>query len=211
MTAQEGTNVVIECSVNGTKTQPLLRWRLSGIEYTPSTLPDRYFPTSAGLLIYSVSPDDNGVTVQCFIVLNDPSVSPPYIVVNSSIGVVHVVSGDHTTSVSSYSYLLDSTPTLVPMSHQSNIATISPSSSISSIRHSFPIGPLVVVLVAASLTPFIISIVLLCLAIYIMKRRRGEELHTFIANGIYILIFFSSSGEKASSNPETQLSQIFRG
>ena len=175
MTAQEGTNVIIDCSVMGAKTQPLLRWRLSGIEYTPSTLPDRYFPTSAGLLIYSVSPNDDGVTVQCFIVLYDPSVSPSYIVINSPIGVVHVVSGDHTTPVSSYNHLLDFTPTLVPIPNQSIIATISPSSSSPSIGYSFPIGPLVVLLVAASFTLSIISVVPLCVAIYIMKRRRGEK------------------------------------
>ena len=151
VTAQEGTNVIMECSVMRAERQPLLRWCLSGIEYTPSTLPDRYFPASAGLLIYSVSPNDNGVTVQCFIVLNDPSVSPPIKVVNSSIGVVHVVSGDYTNPVSSYNRLLDSTPTLVPMPSQSDIATIFPSPSSPSVGYSVQKRPLVV-LVAAFLT-----------------------------------------------------------
>ena len=83
-----------------------------------------------------------------------------------------MVSGDHTSPVSSYNRLLDSTPTLVPMPSQSNIATIFPSPNSPSV------GSLDVLLVAASLTLFIISVIPLCVAIYIMKRRIGEKLHT---------------------------------
>ena len=184
----------------GAKTQPLLRWRLSGNEYTPSTLPDRYFPTSSGLLIYSVSPDDDGVTVQCFIVLYDPSVSPPYIVVNSSIGVVRVVSGDNTTPVSSYRQQQDSTP-IVSMPHQSNIATISPS----------PSNPSVVCLVTTAgilvVALLLISTSVLCLAIYIVRRKRGKDHNADNKHTHHGLVFLSFVGQNTSSDPEVQLSQ----
>ena len=91
ITTQVGANVFMECSVMGVETQPLLRWRLSGIEYTPSTLPDRFFSNATGLLIYSVSPGDNGLTVQCYIVTVDPTVG--ITTFNSPIGVVHVITG----------------------------------------------------------------------------------------------------------------------
>lgn len=168
--------MLMECSVTGVETQPLIRWRISGREYTPSTLPDRYFPSSHGLLIYSVSPGDDGVTVQCFIVLYYPSSNPPYTVINSSVGVIHVILRDNTGQVSSYNRLHNSTPTLTPTPFRDTITTFtSPASP--SVGHSFSISEVLVTLfVVAILTLILTSTVVLCLALHLIKRR-GKKIY----------------------------------
>ena len=81
--------IFMRCSVHveGDRT-PLVRWRLSGAEYTPSTLPDRFNSNTTGLSINPVTHDDDGLTVQCYVLLVD---LPHITARNSSIGVIHVL------------------------------------------------------------------------------------------------------------------------
>ena len=65
------------------------RWRLSGNEYTHSTLPGRFFTNDTGLIIRPVLLDDDGLTVQCFVVLFNSSTAS-FVTINSTVGVVHV-------------------------------------------------------------------------------------------------------------------------
>ena len=94
ITTQVGADIFMECTVTGVEPKPLLQWRLSGKEYTPSSLPKRFFSNSTGLNIYSISPGDNGLAVQCFVVVFDPSIAR-FVSVSSPVGVIHVtISGD---------------------------------------------------------------------------------------------------------------------
>ena len=94
ITTQVGADIFMECTVTGVEPKPLLQWRLSGKEYTPSSLPKRFFSNSTGLNIYSVSSEDNGLTVQCFVVVFDPSIAR-FVSVSSPVGVIHItISGD---------------------------------------------------------------------------------------------------------------------
>ena len=176
-TVVEGTNVFIRCSVTGLKIQPLLQWRISGIEYTPSTLPDRYSPRSNGLVIHPISLNDDGVTIQCFVVVYDNSVTPLFIEVNSTVAVLHVFSHQNNMrQVSSYIRLHDATPTFSPVPRQ-NITSIFPSPTNPNTRDLVPISTfLVVLLVAAVITLLILISVVLGLAVYITRKRRGNRI-----------------------------------
>ena len=65
------------------------KWRLSGKEYTHSTLPGRFFTNDTGLIIHPVLLDDDGLTVQCFVVLFNPLVG--FTTIYSPVGVIHVL------------------------------------------------------------------------------------------------------------------------
>ena len=82
-----GSHVFIKCTVTGVDHQPLMRWRLSGAEYTPSTLPDRFTSSTSGLIINPVTSDDDGLTVQCYVLLVD---LPCIATHNSPIGVIQI-------------------------------------------------------------------------------------------------------------------------
>ena len=65
------------------------KWRLSNKEYTHSTLPGRFFTNDTGLIIHPVLLDDDGLTVQCFVVLFNPPAG--FITINSPVGIIHVL------------------------------------------------------------------------------------------------------------------------
>ena len=96
VTAQVGATSFMKCVVTGVSQATTREWRLSGTEYTPSTLPGRFFTNHTGLIINPVTSDDDGLTIQCFVVLFDPSVG--FITFNSPVGVIHVVMDISTSS-----------------------------------------------------------------------------------------------------------------
>ena len=86
-----GSHVFIKCTVTGVDNQPMVRWRLSGAEYSPGTLPDRFNANSTGLSINPVTTGDDGLTVQCYILVIDP---PNIATHNSPIGVIIITTNE---------------------------------------------------------------------------------------------------------------------
>ena len=92
-TVHEHEDVFMECLLTEvSQPAPAREWRLSGNEYIPSTLPVRFFTNSTGLIIHPALCDDDGLTVQCFVVLFNPS-TESFVTINSSVGVVHIEAG----------------------------------------------------------------------------------------------------------------------
>ena len=89
-TVHEYEDVFMQCVLTEvSRPEPTRQWRLCGDEYTPSTLPVRFFTNGTGLIIHPAQCDDDGLTVQCFVGLfNTSTVS--FVTINSSVGVVHI-------------------------------------------------------------------------------------------------------------------------
>ena len=85
----------MKCSVNVESGRtPLVRWRLSGAEYSPGTLPDRFNANSTGLTIDPITSDDNELKVQCYILMVDPPIVKEH---NSSVSTIRVQLTDSVT------------------------------------------------------------------------------------------------------------------